>query len=126
LRAGGPSGSCFGKNPTRACLHFPVSGLPDSRFRFARLSPANGAVAVFDTWDPQATQQIQFDFGSNPHIPVSVQLEVDPSFACVMFVSTTTHVENVGWPGSLAGAMMSVTLPSITYELDLIPVLNPG
>ncbi|HMH17467.1 MAG TPA: hypothetical protein VK572_04890 [Burkholderiales bacterium] len=102
------------------------SGLLGIYAQQGEIGPSRGAVSIFDSWDQQATQQIQFDFGSNPHIPVSTQLEVDPSFSCVVFVSTTTHVETVGWPGSLAGSMMSVTLPSITYELDLIPVLDPG
>jgi hypothetical protein len=30
----------------------------------------------------------------------------------------------MGWPGSLAGAMASATVPSISYEFDPQPVLE--
>jgi len=90
------------------------------------IGPSTGGFAPFDSWDEEMTQQVRFDFGSNPHIPVAVEAQVDPSFNCAIFVSTVNHVQNVGWPGSLAGSMMSVTLPSITFELDLIQVANPG
>ncbi|HLK50317.1 MAG TPA: hypothetical protein VKT49_19375 [Bryobacteraceae bacterium] len=90
------------------------------------IGPTNGAFSPFDSWDEEITQQLLFDFGSNPHIPVSVQLPVDPSFNCALFISTVNHVQGVGWPGSLAGSMLSVTLPSITFELDAILVSNPG
>jgi hypothetical protein len=89
------------------------------------IGPTTGTDAVFDTWDEQETQTVLFDFGSNPHIPVSAQVNVDTSFECAIFVATTTHVEGVGWPGSLAGSIMTVTLPSITFELDRIQVLEP-
>jgi len=89
------------------------------------IGPTTGVDAVFDSWDEQATQTVLFDFGSNPHIPVSAQVQVDPSFECAIFVATTTHVEAIGWPGSLAGSMMTVTLPSITFELEMIEVLEP-
>jgi len=89
------------------------------------IGPTTGVDAIFDCWDEQATQTVLFDFGSNPHIPVSAQVQVDPSLECAIFVSTTTHVEAIGWPGSLAGSIMTVTLPSITFELDMIQVLEP-
>jgi hypothetical protein len=89
------------------------------------IGPSTGVIADFDSWDEQATNQVLFDFGSNPHIPVSAQLPVDPSLECAIFVATTTHVEGVGWPGSLAGSMMTVTLPSITFQLDRLQVLEP-
>lgn len=84
-----------------------------------------GAGDNFDCWDEQVTQQVLFDAGSNPHIPVSVELQVDSSLECALFVATTTHVEGIGWPGSIAGSMMSVTLPSITFELTRIQVSEP-
>ena len=90
------------------------------------IGPITGSIAPFDSWDEEMTQQVLFDFGSNPHIPISVETQVDPSFNYALFVSTVNHVQNVGWPGSLAGSMMSVTLPSITFELDLIQVANAG
>jgi hypothetical protein len=90
------------------------------------IGPSRGARAVFDSWDQEATQQILLDYGSNPHIPVSVELEVDPSFTCMLFIATVNRVSGVGWPGSLAGSMMSVTLPSLSFELELIPVASQG
>jgi hypothetical protein len=90
------------------------------------VGPVNSALATSLTdWDEECTGQILFDFGSNPHEPLSVELQVDPSFTCLLFFATQTLVQGVGWPGSLAGAVISVTLPSITFELDLTSVAEP-
>jgi len=77
-------------------------------------------------WDHQETQQILLDLGTNPHEPLSCQLQVDPSWWCILFFATDNHVEGLGWPGSLAGSMTSVTLPSITVEFDPLIVADPG
>ncbi len=86
----------------------------------------NSAEANFASWDEESTQEVHFDFRSIPPAPVSAELEVDNSMFCVMYVATFNRVRGVGWPGSLAGSMMSITVPSITFELDLIQVVNPG
>jgi hypothetical protein len=89
------------------------------------VGPANSAVANSLTdWDEECTGQILFDFGSNPHEPLSTELQVDPSFTCILFFATQTLVQGVGWPGSLAGSVISVALPSITFELDQISVVE--
>jgi len=87
-----------------------------------RIGPITGAVDVADQWDETTTQEVRFDFGSSPTIPATAQLEVDPSFTYSLFVAAQTHVEAVGWPGSLAGAIISLTVPSITLQFDPIPV----
>ena len=90
------------------------------------VGPVNSAVAPSLTdWDEEMTGQILFDFGSNPHEPLSVELQVDPSFTCILLFATQTLVQGVGWPGSLAGSVLSVTVPSITFELDQISVAEP-
>jgi hypothetical protein len=83
------------------------------------------AGANVDIWDEEATDQIQFDIGSSVQIPVSVQLQVTPSLVYLLFVSVDAHVEGIGWPGSLAGSVASMTLPSITYEFDQQLVFAP-
>jgi hypothetical protein len=40
-------------------------------------------------------------------------------------VSVDAHVEGIGWPGSLAGSVASMTLPSITYEFEQQLVFAP-
>jgi hypothetical protein len=84
------------------------------------MGPAgNGAFAPSLThWDEEATGQILVDIGSNPHEPLSVQLQVDPTWWCILFFATDNHVEGLGWPGSLAGSMTTTTLPSISLEFD--------
>jgi hypothetical protein len=91
------------------------------------MGPAgNGAFAPSLTrWDEEATGQILVDIGSNPHEPLSVQLQVDPSWWCILFFATDNHVEGLGWPGSLAGSMTSTTLPSISLEFDPLIVAYP-
>jgi hypothetical protein len=82
-----------------------------------------GPTMAMKQWDEQMTQQIRFDFGSNPGTPLSVQMNVNPTLIYALFVSIDVHVEGIGWPGSLAGAVMSVAVPSFTYEFDMQPVL---
>ena len=38
-----------------------------------------------------------------------------------LFVSLSVHVIGRGWPGSLAGSVISVAVPSFTYEFSIIP-----
>jgi len=72
----------------------------------------------------QATQQIRFDFDSSPSTPLAVQFEVNPTLIYCLFVSLQVHVEGVGWPDSLAGAVVSVAVPSFSYDFSIIPVLE--
>jgi hypothetical protein len=95
-------------------------------FTLDRLGNVGGGAAMaMKQWDEQMTQQIRFDFGSNPGTPLAVQLNVNPTLIYALFVSIDVHVEGVGWPGSLAGAVMSVTVPSFTYQFDMQPVFSP-
>jgi hypothetical protein len=75
-------------------------------------------------WDEQNTQEIRFDFGSSGNTPLSVELDVTPSLIYALFVSLDVHVEGVGWPGSLAGAVLAVNVPSFTYDFTIQPVLQ--
>ena len=75
-------------------------------------------------WDEQATQQIRFDFGSSASTPLSVELEVNPTLIYCLFVSLNVHVQGAGWPGSLAGAVISVAVPSFSYDFSIHPVLE--
>lgn len=89
------------------------------------IGPSKSATAPSLTdWDEELTQQVRFDFGSNPHEPLSTNLAVDPSFSCLLLFATDNEVLGVGWPGSLAGSMTSVTVPSFTF--DSIQVATPG
>jgi hypothetical protein len=93
-------------------------------FTLDRLGNVGGGAAMaMKQWDEQMTQQIRFDFGSNPGTPLSVQMNVNPTLIYALWVSLDVHVEGIGWPGSLAGAAMSVTVPSFTYQFDIQPVL---
>ena len=75
-------------------------------------------------WDEQTTQQIRFDFGSSESTPLSLEFEVNPTLIYCLFVSISVHVEGAGWPGSLAGAVLSVVVPSFSYDFTIIPVLE--
>ena len=77
-------------------------------------------------WDEQATQEIRFDFGSVASTPLSLEFEVNPTLIYCLFVSLNVHVQGAGWPGSLAGSVVSVIVPSFSYDFSLIPVLDPG
>ena len=91
-----------------------------------RTGPTKGNVGIGDLWDEQSSEQVRFDLGSSPSIAPVAELEVDPSFAFSVFVAIQVSALGTGWPGSLAGAIIAAVVPSITIELDLIPVASPG
>lgn len=72
-------------------------------------------------------EQFGFDWGSNPGELVSTKLyDLDPSYECLLYVAVLNQVDALGWPENLAGSVLSVTVPSITFELDMVQVLSPG
>jgi hypothetical protein len=79
----------------------------------------------FLRWDETETDQVLFGSGFDLQTPVSAHLEVGHTLVYLLFVEAFTHVVGVGWPGSLAGAMMSVTVPSITYDFEISRVFAP-
>jgi hypothetical protein len=96
-------------------------------FTLDRLGHVGGvAVMQMKHWDEQLTGQIRFDFGSNPGTPLAIQTSVTPTLIYALFVSLDVHVEGVGWPGSLAGAKLSVAVPSFTWDFEMQPVLTQG
>jgi hypothetical protein len=78
----------------------------------------------FKLWDENQTDQVRFDFGFDIQAPTSVQLDVNHDLVYLLFVDADVHVEGIGWPGSLAGAKMAVTVPSITYDFQVQQVLQ--
>ena len=76
------------------------------------------AGTTFKLWDENETNQVRLDFGFDISAPSSVQIEVTPHLVYLLFVDAEAHVHGMGWPGSLAGAKMAVTVPSITYDFQ--------
>jgi hypothetical protein len=70
---------------------------------------------LYERWQEDKTGQINFDFGFNLQKSLSVSLNVTRSLIYLCFVSVHAHVVGVGWPGSLATAMASATVPSISF-----------
>jgi hypothetical protein len=57
--------------------------------------------------------------------PASVSVSVDPTQVYLLFVEANVDGQGVGWPGSLAGSVLSVTVPSISYDFRMRQVLEP-
>ncbi len=69
--------------------------------------------------------QFNFDWGSNPGAFLSTQLNgLDPSYECLLYVAKLNRVDGAGWPRSLAGSVLSVTVPSLTFELDAVQIFE--
>jgi len=83
------------------------------------------AGADYKSWDQCDTGAVEFDFAFDVQGSLSVQLAVDPSQIYLCFVALHPLVMGMGWPGSLAGAMASATVPSISYEFDPLVVAEP-
>lgn len=78
----------------------------------------------FELWDENQTDQVRFDFGFDLQAPVSAQLDVNHDLVYLLFIEADVHVEGIGWPGSLAGSKLSVTVPSLTYDFRMQQVLQ--
>jgi hypothetical protein len=76
------------------------------------LSTAGG---YYKTWD-QTMTGVQFDFGFDLQNSLSTSLAVNPSQIYLCFVEVFAQVLGSGWPGSLASAMASATVPSMSFE----------
>jgi hypothetical protein len=74
---------------------------------------------AFEGWFETQSNALRFDFGTDLVSPASFEIAVTPSWL-VIFVSSWSWVTGEGWPGSLAGAVISMAVPSITL------VLNPA
>jgi hypothetical protein len=72
----------------------------------------------FFGWDENQLDQINLDFGFDLETTATTQIKVDHTLVYLLFVDIEAGVEGVGWPGSLAGAEMSATVPSISYDFE--------
>lgn len=86
--------------------------------------PASGG-ANYESWEDLNTGEIGLGFASNVQKSLSTSLEVDPSLVYLCFVEVDAGAAGMGWPGSLATAMASATVPSISYEFVPRLVINP-
>jgi hypothetical protein len=62
------------------------------------------------------TGQIQSGLRSNVQASLSTSFSVVPSFVYSCFLQLTVYATGEGWPGSLAVAKASASVPSIDYE----------
>jgi hypothetical protein len=84
----------------------------------------NNASTLIHSWNEEETNQVRFDFKFDLEAPGTVSMNVDHSLVYYLFIESQVGVHGVGWPGSLAGAKMSITVPSISYDYHLHPVLT--
>ena len=61
------------------------------------------------------TGQIQFDLQFDVPQPLTASLEVTPPVMYLCTVAVEAGASGEGWPGSLAVAMVSAAVPSISY-----------
>ena len=82
------------------------------------------AAKAFIAFNEEQTGPLMFQDAFNQQTSVSVSVPVDQTQVYLIFVSAYTSVYGFGALGSIAGAMLSVTVPSITYEFQLQPVIG--
>jgi len=68
------------------------------------------------SWENFDCGQIHFGFGFDVQQSASASLQVSPGWVYLCFVEVDASATGVGWPGSLATAMASATVPAISYE----------
>ena len=80
----------------------------------------------FYLWDETRSGEINLDFDSNVQAPaMSAQLNVDRDLVYLIYVDADVHVDGEGWPGSLAGSRLTVSVPYITYNFMAEQVIQP-
>ena len=89
---------------------------------FGRISATAGD--FYESWNEFATGQINLDFKFNVKKSLSASLQVTPSLVYLCFVEVFAFALGMGWPGSLATAMASATVPSISYGFVPLPLLE--
>jgi hypothetical protein len=89
---------------------------------FAQILATGGG--LYESWQEMDTGQINFNFGFDVQKPLSVSLNVTPSLIYLCFVEVFAFVAGMGWPGSLATAIASATVPSISYSFRSLPILT--
>jgi hypothetical protein len=66
-----------------------------------------------------------FDFGSKVDNTWPLVAPVSSEYFYFAVISLTCQASGVGWPGSIAGASATVTVPSITVTVTANPVIAP-
>jgi hypothetical protein len=84
----------------------------------------SNAATVLHTWDEQETNEVRFDFKFDQEATGAVSINANHTLVYYLFISAEVAVHGVGWPGSLAGSKLSVTVPSISYDYEFLPVLT--
>jgi hypothetical protein len=88
---------------------------------FAQILATGGD--LYESWQEMDSGQINLNFGFDVQKSLSVSLSVTPSLVYLCFVEVFAHVVGMGWPGSLATAMASATVPSISYSFESLPLV---
>lgn len=83
-----------------------------------------GPISQMKTWNEEQVGQVRADFGFDQTASLSVHMDVTRTLVYALCIALDVHAFGVGWPGSLAGADLAVSVPSITWQFDLIPVLE--
>jgi hypothetical protein len=76
-------------------------------------------------WDEptEFCEQNNFDFGSFPNRPFSTQMDVDSGHYYVVYLMCWTEALGDSWPGSRGVASLVATLPSLSLDVQAIPVV---
>jgi hypothetical protein len=88
---------------------------------FAQIPASAGS--LYESWQEMDSGQINLNFGFDVQKPLSVSLNVGPSLIYLCFVEVFAFAAGMGWPGSLATAMASATVPSISYSFESLPLI---
>jgi hypothetical protein len=81
------------------------------------------ARAAFLGWSIYKENALDFNFGSYPAPSWSLSLEVSRKHYYLVVFSLSCFASGSGWPGSLAGSQVSMRIPSVTFDVEWIPVV---
>jgi hypothetical protein len=80
---------------------------------------------AFIGWSEDAINNLDFDFFSGAGPTWSLQVPVSSSYFYFVVFRLSAMASGSGWPGSLAGASATVTIPSITVTVTGNPLGHP-
>lgn len=80
------------------------------------------ARAAFLGWSMYKEGELDFNFGSVPGPSWSLSLPVSRNHYYKLVFSLQCFASASGWPGSLAGTQVNMRIPSVTFDVEWIPV----
>jgi hypothetical protein len=77
-----------------------------------------------DLWGEILMGQLDFGFGSIPGYPLQISFPVSGEYIYLVIFGSDAQAQAEGWPNSLAGGNLAITVPSFTLDVQPFPEIR--